>query len=262
MIRRFSAPFVQPLSRVFTNPLRRASTADVPSDEELDDNAVREESELAPRTVDDAIDSSTNDGVRAVPVRSSRPSDADIPMRIQDLVYTYQLSLARPCLLSPIAFHVANIVWRYKDSQDVYRRLKKKGIITSEGEIDTKVIDKTFAHNFYYLTAVAQRRIIGLLFWWEEEVQRLKSLLEEHFEIEELLSQAPETSEEEEGQQSTRMLLRTERARVHMIINLKPSERLEVSREEEQEQLPAYSSVGGVDAIFTHPFAPAAWSAS
>lgn len=154
------------------------------------------------------------------------------------MLYGYQLTLPRPLLLSQLAFHTANIVWRYKDSQRVYKTLQKKGIISAAGEIKTQAITKSFAHQFAYLSAFAQRRIIGVLFWWEEEVQRLKGLFEQQKEIKQLLESM--SQDDDDGPGSTVALLKTELARVRMLVNLKPSERAEIE-EGGQEQLPPYS---------------------
>ena len=132
-----------------------------------------------------------------------------------------------------MAFYTTNIVWELKDSERIYKILQKKSIITSAGEIKTSAITKHFAHQFAFLSAFAQRRVIGVLFWWEEEVQRLKGLLEQEREIKQVL----DAGDVVDG--GMRVLLGTELRRVRMLVQTKPSERLE-NGGGRGEELPAY----------------------
>ena len=239
-MRRLSTPFIEPLTRVFHNPLRRAS-----SEESSTTLGVAEGDDAAPeadppqRPVRERSTELTFHETNAPASRLLRAtSDADLPLRMQDMLYVYQLTLSKPLLLSPLAFHTADIVWRYKDSQRTYKTLQKKKIITEAGTIKTSAITKSFAHHFAYLSAFAQRRIIGLLFWWEEEVQRLRSLLDQEADIKQLLSTI---MDDNGGPESMSAVLRTELARTRMLIHLKPSERTEVE-DNDNEPLPAYTT--------------------
>jgi hypothetical protein len=211
-VRRLSAPFVTPITRFLhheeNSEIRRSST---------------EESAIQPPPSDPANSSASL-------------RDADIPLILQDSLYLYQLANPPPLILSPIAFHTADIVWRYKDSERIYKLLQKKGIITEKGEIRTAAISKAFAHQFAFLSSFAQRRVIGLLFWWEEEQQRLKRLFEQEMEIKQVMQGIRSNEEHSE----TLNLLKIELERVKLLINMKPSTRTE-SRPGHQEELPAYS---------------------
>ena len=238
-MRRLSVPFVEPLARVFNHPIRRSSIADTSEPESPSPEPENESSTAVPQY--EHINESAPSAVPAIsnPSPSNNQSDADLPLIIQDLLYTSQLTLSKPLLLSPLAFHTASIVWRYKDSQRVYKILQKKSIITPGGEIRTSAINKQFAHHFAYLSGFSQKRIVGLLFWWEEEEQRLAKLMEQEAEIKQLLKEMP--PDEHGGQESTTTLLKTELTRTRMLISLKPSERAEIEMGEENEPLPAYS---------------------
>ena len=233
-MRRLSVPFVEPLARVFIHPMRRASSADA---SDVENSTDPDEPSTTVALQEDGRGEPSSTTEQSAVTQQTGHSDADLPLIIQDTLYSYQLSLSKPLLLSPLAFHTASIVWRYKDSQRVYKILQKKGIITAGGEIRTQAINKNFAHHFAYLSGFSRRRIIGLLFWWEEEAQRLGRLMEQETEIKQLLEEMPP---DEGGQESAATLLRTESTRTRMLINLKPSERAE-NDPDNSEPLPAYS---------------------
>ena len=241
-MRRLSTPFIEPLARVFHNPLRRASSAEPSASSDGEAGEAVHEPEPPPQSPlpQHPPESLPRTSQAQAPALPGDPSEADIPLQAQDALYIHQLTLSKPLLLSPLAFHSASIVWRYKDSQRVYKTLQKKRIITDSGAIDTKAITKHFAHQFAYLTAFAQRRVIGLLFWWEEEVQRLRSLMEQEEEIKQLLNNVSEEEAGDGGPESMPTLLRTELTRTRMLINLRPSERAE-TQGDDAEQLPAYT---------------------
>ncbi|CAF9910236.1 MAG: hypothetical protein GOMPHAMPRED_007011 [Gomphillus americanus] len=224
-VRRLSLPFVQPLARLFNH-------------EELD--SVHRES-LPPPPENPATTtppaSSNLNQVVSHPTTVISTTDADLPLLLQDAVYIYQLSHPSPLKLSPLAFHTADIVWRYKDSERVYNILQKRGIITPQGGIRTAAISNKFAHQFAFLSAFAQRRIIGLLFWWEEEEQRLKHLYQQGDDIFEALN-----GMEESQDRAMFNMLQIELERVKMLIKQKPSIRCsDTASARKHEQLPAYA---------------------
>ena len=224
-MRRISLPFVQPLARLFNHeepdPVRQRSLPP-PSEN--------------PAATPAAAFSNLNQVV-SQPTNVASTADANLPLLLQDAVYIYQLTHPSPLKLSPIAFHTAHIVWRYKDSERVYNILQKKGIITPQGEIRTAAISNKFAHQFAFLSGFAQRRIIGLLFWWEEEEQRLKHLYQQGDDISGALNSM-------EGSQDRAILnlLNVELERVKMLIKQRPSVRCsDTAGAIKYEQLPAYA---------------------
>ena len=114
----------------------------------------------------------------------------------------------------------------------MYAALKKGGIITPEGEIDTRRIDKRFASLLYFVSQFVHRRVVGMLFFWEEEGRRLSQIRDMEREVRRVLVGLDERDlrggdgEGEEGE--TRRLreeLRVRLRQVEMEKGLRPSVR-------------------------------------
>jgi hypothetical protein len=110
----------------------------------------------------------------------------------------YQLSLPYPRYLGENALFVAGIVGNEAQSKLVYKSLVKNDLIlptpeagtnagaASAGEqmtVNTARVTKNFAHQFATISVHAQRKLIGMLFFWEEECTRWKLLDAEEAEI-------------------------------------------------------------------------------
>lgn len=63
-------------------------------------------------------------------------------------------------------------------SKKIYAKLQDIQVLRSDGTIDTKMILGTFNRAVVFLSIPAQRRLIGLLFFWESEVERRRHFLD------------------------------------------------------------------------------------
>ena len=69
-------------------------------------------------------------------------------------------------------------------SRQIYRALQKNAVLHPEtGVVDTSKITKHFANQLATISVHTQRKLIGLLFFWEEEVMRWRLLDEEDGEV-------------------------------------------------------------------------------
>jgi hypothetical protein len=161
---------------------------------------------------------------------------------------TYQLSLPYPQYLGEKSIFVAGIVADEAQSKTVYKTLVKKDLIlptpgagssggaASAGEkmtVDTAKVTKNFANQFATISVHAQRKLIGMLFFWEEECTRWKLLDAEEAEI----LKALETNEGNKD-------LATALEAVEMKKKLLPSQRGEATANVSQgkgHNLPSYS---------------------
>ena len=161
---------------------------------------------------------------------------------------TYQLSLPYPRYLGEKSIFVAGIVADEAQSKTVYKTLVKKDLIlptpgagsgggaASAGEkmtVDTAKVTKNFANQFATISVHTQRKLIGMLFFWEEECTRWKLLDAEEAEI----LKALETNEGNKD-------LATALEAVEMKKKLLPSQRGEATANVSQgkgHDLPSYS---------------------
>jgi len=148
------------------------------------------------------------------------PNDVDLKPGQADALLGYQLALPHPRYLGENAFFVAAIVGSESMSRKVHKALikhkiispypgdekQRKGSIASKlsfggggassgdaaetasvgGEqmtVNTAGIGKGFANQLAVISVHAQRKLVGLLFFWEEECTRWKLLDEEEREI-------------------------------------------------------------------------------
>lgn len=146
--------------------------------------------------------------------------DVDLTPTQADKLVTYQIFLPTPLYLAPLAFFWAGITDSETISQKIHRALLKHHIIapapTTTGSsssttststttdppssstetnaplskwddatptVNTNAITKNFAHQVSIISVHAQRKLVGLLFFWEEECTRWKLLEQEEAEI-------------------------------------------------------------------------------
>ena len=154
--------------------------------------------------------------------------EADIALPYQDLLYAYQLAQPNPMILDKFSFRVAGVVSTEKHSQKVHRALQANGVLggADGGTIQTSNIGPKFTHQLSFISVGPQRKVVGMLFLWEEEVQRMRKLDGEEQELTGLISQA-ESGTDEGSQRSTLDQLKLARERVRMKKRQKPSERSE-----------------------------------
>ncbi|RMZ81789.1 hypothetical protein DV738_g2042, partial [Chaetothyriales sp. CBS 135597] len=110
----------------------------------------------------------------------------------KDMCYAHQLSSPNPFALDERSFYVAGVADNEAVSRKMYKALKKHGILRADdgnGEVDTRKIGQSFIHQLASINVMRQRELINMLFWWEEETQRLKKLVAEERRAKEKLDQ-------------------------------------------------------------------------
>lgn len=161
-------------------------------------------------------------------------NDVDLPLAQADKLIDYQLVLPNPRYLTGESFYVAGIVGSSSLSKKVFKALEKHSIISSSQDqppVNTAAISRNFAHQLACISVHAQRKLVGMLFLWEEECTRWRMLDLEEKELKEAMDR--------EGSQNTGLALAWEAVQIKK--RLLPSERAEIRSDDvNNEQLPAY----------------------
>jgi hypothetical protein len=119
-------------------------------------------------------------------------NDVDLTPTQADNLVRYQLASTHPNYLQEKAFFSAGIVGSESLSKKVYKSLLKNGLIlstpgandkTEDLTVNTSKISKGFASQMAVISVHAQRKLVGMLFFWEEECMRWKLLAAEEREI-------------------------------------------------------------------------------
>lgn len=133
----------------------------------------------------------------AVPNFANDSDDVDLSPQQADNLLRYQLVLPYPRYLSEKSFFIAGIVGAESLSKKVYKALVKSNIILPVPEdgpssgasqetqmtVNTAGVTKNFASQLAVISVHAQRKLVGMLFFWEEECTRWKLLDAEEKEI-------------------------------------------------------------------------------
>ena len=119
--------------------------------------------------------------------------DPTVSINELDTLFDFQQVVKPPQKLIPTSLQVAQIARDEKTATKVCDKLLKLGIM-HEGPpyVDTKKITSNFTHQLAIISSFAQRRLIHLLFDWEEEVRRLQILEDEEKEIKTVLEEVTE----------------------------------------------------------------------
>jgi hypothetical protein len=170
----------------------------------------------------------------AVPNLAMAPQSYDITPPIQDAIFEYQLGEEDPLKLDPQAFVVASITSSKTVAAQVHRALVKNGILEQNSPVvNTNKVTKNFAHELACISSHAQKRLVNLLFFWEEEVMRFKVLKGEWEELKVVVQAEGEADAEAKvGTYEKRM------REINGLLRLKPSMRSEQARQDEV--LPEY----------------------
>ncbi|EMC96497.1 hypothetical protein BAUCODRAFT_156653 [Baudoinia panamericana UAMH 10762] len=171
-------------------------------------------------------------------------NDVELTPDQLDGIFAYQMGEPNPMVLGDLAFWHARICENQYTSKQVHRDLRRNNCIAkATGLVDTTAITKHFANQVAHISVHAQRKLITLLFFWEEEQNRWRLMDEEEAEIERQMEAAREAGDEAMvgALEGARRVLEGNR-------RLKPSERTESGgRVGEagggggEEELPAYS---------------------
>lgn len=115
---------------------------------------------------------------------------ADLTAYRRDMCYMHQIASTDPYALDERSFYVAGVVDSESVSRKVYKALKKYTILGNDGIVDTHKIGPRFPHQLAMLNIPRQKELVGMLFWWEEECQRLRKLNAEEKELDGLIADA------------------------------------------------------------------------
>ncbi|KAF2117320.1 hypothetical protein BDV96DRAFT_644745 [Lophiotrema nucula] len=170
----------------------------------------------------------------AVPNLAGTPQQYDLTPTEQDALFEYQLAEPDPLKLCDQAFFAGGITQSKTISLQIHKALLKNGVLSeTEAIVNTRMISKNLANEVAMVSVHAQKRLINLLFFWEEEIQRWKVLIGEQQELKTVI----EAEREECGNVGTyeKRLLELEG-----LLRLKPSLRGKAA--EEGQTLPGYQS--------------------
>lgn len=144
-----------------------------------------------------------------------QPNDQnpDLEPDEKESLFKYQIEQSRPEYLTPTSFAEAGIIRGENvrgmfSSDDSESKKIHKALIGLEilpepsavekaapgtiAPVDTTKIDKRFTNKLYFISIRGQRRLVGMLFFWEEECMRWRLLDEEMREVEQAIEQAPQ----------------------------------------------------------------------
>lgn len=122
----------------------------------------------------------------------SRIRTADLNQYRRDMCYMHQIASQDPYALDQHSFYVAGIVDSESVSKRVHKALKKYEILREDGTVDTLKVGPRFTHQLALLNIPRQRELISMLFWWEEECQRLRKLDAEENDLDALIAGSEE----------------------------------------------------------------------
>lgn len=74
-------------------------------------------------------------------------------------------------------------------SKVVFKKLQKINVLGHDGTVHTENIGPNLTHHLAKVPAYRQKQMIDLLFWWEEDCQRLRKLYDEKVELMGLVQQ-------------------------------------------------------------------------
>jgi hypothetical protein len=165
--------------------------------------------------------------LNAVPNFANTGSPSISPEEL-DRVFSFQQSLNPPRKLTPASLVVAKIVDEEKTGGWVIKRLQKLGILSLDASdlpaspyVVTPKIGPNFANQVPWISSYAQKRLVWLLFDWEEECRRwdvleaeereLKTIIAEHRHLGEDVGSYEKRLLELEGLKALRPGLRAKR---------------------------------------------------
>lgn len=152
----------------------------------------------------------------------------DLHPQRHDLCYMHQIASENPFAFDERTFYVAGVTDNENMSKKVFKALRKHEILRGDNTIDTYKIGPNFAHQLACINMVRQRELVNLLFWWEEECQRLRKLLDEEEELNKLIEETERYVAENDNdvmKKESLDQLKFARERVRMKKRQRPSQR-------------------------------------
>ncbi|MCJ1462768.1 hypothetical protein MMC07_001371 [Pseudocyphellaria aurata] len=164
-------------------------------------------------------------------------NEADLTPKQQDDLFRFQLTQLDPRILSEQSFYIAGIVDHPSLSPRILAALHKASILTSSPPfVHTSLITRKFPHQVAIISVHRQRKLVSLLFFWEEELMRWRLLEEEENEVRRFLDEENNAGEGGEREEELRVALGRVRARRCM----PPSLRVLANDAKVQPVLPSY----------------------
>jgi hypothetical protein len=126
------------------------------------------------RLVSNAVPNFANDD----PLRN------ELTLAEQDRLFDWQISQPAPKALNPASYRMAGITTSQAVGGRIHKALLKAGILLPDSPtIRTENITPKFANQQATISVHAQRKLVNMLFEWEEELMRWRLLEEEEEEI-------------------------------------------------------------------------------
>jgi hypothetical protein len=160
-------------------------------------------------------------------------SNADL-----DRLFDFQVSMPRPKEIGVGTMYIMGITQDERKGAKVVEKLAEIGVLKGKARIvDTHAITRYFSHQLYMIPIYTQKRLVCLLFAWEEELMRWRMLEEEKRDLIVIISEERRhDGENNVGHLEKRLM------EIEGLWKLKPS--LRRKRENPaQEVLPGYEEV-------------------
>lgn len=165
-------------------------------------------------------------------------SEFDLPE--QDVFFRWQMGQENPKIISSAGLRLVGVAAEEKGAKKTLSKLHAIGILTDEPPaVHTALIKSGFTNELAHLAATKQKKLINLLFTWEEELMRWRLIEEEEAEIEQVMQAAADSGSEESKQEMrNQFAVRLEELKGQW--RLMPSLRSKEARDETQ--LPGYAA--------------------
>jgi hypothetical protein len=165
-------------------------------------------------------------------------ADPNVPIEDLDTLFDFQLTVKPPQKLIPTSMYIAKITWEEKTGADVLQKLEKLGIVhQGPPYVSTNKIESNFANKLAKLPQHSQKRLVSLLFDWEEEVRRWAVLEDEEKEVKTIIEETKQVGGDA-GHYEKRLL------EIEGLKRLKPSMRQARPAAHAEQAPPAYQEAG------------------
>jgi hypothetical protein len=112
-----------------------------------------------------------------------------------DRLFDFQTSLANPKQLSAATLYIMGVTDTERKATKTVAKLVEIGVLSKGdaasqgGYVNTRNIGSQFAHQIYILPKWALKRLICVLFAWEEELMRWRMLEEEKTDLQAIIEE-------------------------------------------------------------------------
>ncbi|KAK3079672.1 hypothetical protein LTS18_004172 [Coniosporium uncinatum] len=160
---------------------------------------------------------------------------SDLSKEEYDNLFRYQAGLSSPKKLNEHSFYIAHVTRDLRHSRKTLESLYQSGILCEDScDIHTERITKEFSSQHSRLPVLMQKKLVNMLFTWEEELMRFRMLEEEKTEIETVMDEERRHGGGNVGHLEKRL------KEIEGLMGLRPSQRGEAVRA--ADELPGYSA--------------------